>query len=147
MQLNIPQCTGQPHKKNYPTPNVNSAKVERPCVDLKDPSVLLSTLSPTPSWEPGTKRGSQQAFTEYRWAKSSLFPASLPKSLLLHQQALSTVSTLHRTDHSLYLYVSDTTFELQIISNQKEVTFLLSLISLSYLYTEIDISMVLHLHS
>jgi len=57
---------GTPHTKNYPTPNVHSAKVERPCMGLKDPSVLLSILSPAPGWEPGTKQGSQQASTAYR---------------------------------------------------------------------------------
>lgn len=31
MLSNVPQCTGQPPtEKNYPAPNVNSAKVEKP---------------------------------------------------------------------------------------------------------------------
>lgn len=40
--------------------------------------------------------------------------------------------SLHRADHSLYLYVTDPIFELQIMSDQSEVTFF-SLIFLPYL--------------
>ena len=42
MLLNILQCTGQSSTaKNYPAPNVSSAKVEKPCFKSKS-LVLIS---------------------------------------------------------------------------------------------------------
>ena len=48
--------------------NVNSAKVEKPCIRpwFSKTHLSISTLSPTPSWEPGTKGGCLSAFTESR---------------------------------------------------------------------------------
>lgn len=43
MLISILQCTGQvEEKKNCPTPNVNNAEVQEPCVSSQRPSWILS---------------------------------------------------------------------------------------------------------
>ena len=63
----------------------------------------------------------------------SFQPVCLSHSSCASRHSQPWAHSLHRTDHSLYLYVTDPIFELQIMSDQKEVMFF-SFISLPYLY-------------
>lgn len=110
-------------------------KVEKPCIRLRSlKTALLSTLSPTPKH----RRWLSAHMYKYRRAKPSPFSASLPKSLLRHQQALSTLSTLHWTDCFLYLYLTDPPSELLMSLTFRSNLF--SLISVISLYRN------LHMH-
>ena len=60
-------------------------------------------------------------------------PVCLSHSFCASRHSQPWAHSLHRTDHSLYLYITDPIFELQIMSDQKEVMFF-SLLSLPYLY-------------
>ena len=60
-------------------------------------------------------------------------PVCLSHSFCASRHSQPWAHSLHRTDHSLYLYITDPIFELQIMSDQKEVIFF-SLLSLPYLY-------------
>lgn len=118
-------------------------KVEKPCIRLRSLKTvcLAQHFIPTPKH----RRRLSAHMYKYRRARPSPFSANLPKSLLRHQQALSTLSTLHWTDCFLYLYLTDPPSELLMSLTFRSNLF--SLISLSYLYIEIYIRMVLHLRS
>lgn len=111
-QLNIQQPTGHLHKKDHPTRKASSANVDRrPRLGLKDrPPPTTPRPPPAPSFSalyppalPGNLEQNEALSRHALNAGShaALLSAPLPKSLLLHRQALSALSPSHRTVGSL----------------------------------------------